>query len=140
MKDLNMDIKALENELKALITLKNQLAATPYNDAIYDELEEKLHDREDDFIEKYGEYLEDAFHDVHDELCPDSEVLLPIAYLANKYSVDESGEYDVPVGEGVFVEMDDYSGQDTRLALLPNPVRIMLIINGKDKQIVWSAE
>lgn len=135
-----MDIKALESELKALITLKNQLAATPYNDATYDELEEKLHDREDDFIEKYGEYLEDAFHDVHDELCPDSEVLLPIAYLANKYSVDESGEYDIPVGEGVFVEMDDYSGQDTRLALLPNPVRIMLIINGKDKQIVWSAE
>ena len=33
----------------------------------------------------YGDYIEEALRDVHDEFCPDSEVLLPIAYLANEY-------------------------------------------------------
>ena len=95
-----------------------------YSNPKYDDLEEALHDLEDAFQVKYGEYLEEALQDVHDELCPDNDVLMPIAYL----------------GKGIFVEADKYPDKDTKLVLAANPPRIVLTI-GKDKQeVVWSAK
>lgn len=119
-----MDVKALDNSLLEILKKRDELAKIDYNNPKYDDLEEQLHDLEDDFQEEYGEYLESAFQDVHDELCPDNDVLMPIAYL----------------GKGVPVEVDKFAGKDTKLILAPSPTRIILAV-GKDKQeVVWSAK
>lgn len=134
-----MDIKALDNDLTALIERKIALSKIDYSSEDYDELEEELHDLEDDFLEKYGDYLEDAFHEVHDEFCPDTDVLLPIAYLPNEIISTGNG-YDVSFKEGVFVEVDDYPGKDTKLVLLPKPTRIILQVDPETKEVVWKAK
>ena len=108
-------------------------------------MEEALHDLEDDFGEHYGDYIEDALHEVHDEFCPDSDVLLPIAYLANKYIVVEDQDegkkkFDVTAGEGVIVDVDDYPGKVCRLVLIPGPTRIVLQIGQQQKEIVWKSK
>ena len=119
-----MDIKALNSALEAIELKRAELSKLDYNNPKYDDLEEKLHDLEDDFQDKHGEYLEDALQIIHDDLCPDNDVLMPIAYL----------------GKGVPVEVDKFPGKDTRLVLVTNPPRILLTI-GKEKQdVVWTAE
>lgn len=128
-----MDVKALDKALQEIVKQRQQLAALDYNDPKYDDLEEKLHDLEDSFQESFGEELEAALQEVHDEYCPDSDVLVPIAYIAKSYSSPAAGKFEVASGEGVFVEMDDYPGKDTKLVLVPGPVRIILNI-GPDKQ------
>lgn len=118
-----MNVSELDADIREIERTKAELGKLDYNDPKYDELEERLHDLEDDLQDKHGEYLEEALKNVHDELCPDNDVLMPIAYL----------------GKGVPVDVDKFPGKDTRLLLVPNPPRIILAI-GKDKQdIVWSA-
>lgn len=133
-----MDIVALDNELQKLVLKKNQLSVMDYGNEAYDDVEEELHNMEDDFSEKFGSYLEEAFYDVHDEFCPDSDVLMPIAYLGKQYKV-ENGKFDVDFKQGVYVEMDDYPDQDTKLVLLPKPTRIILQITKEERNIVWTA-
>lgn len=135
-----MDVKALDKALLDIIKARQELTTIDYNNPRYDDLEEKLHDLEDDFQETYGDELERALQDIHDEYCPDSDVLVPIAYIAKKYQVSPSNEYSVSTSEGVFVEMDDYPGKDTKLAILPNPTRIVLNIGNEKQQIVWTAK
>lgn len=118
-----MDIKALDKALQEIVTQKAELGKLDYNNPKYDDLEEKLHDLEDDFQDEYGDYLEGAIQKVHDQYCPDSDVLLPIAYL----------------GDGAPVEVEKLPGKDTRLVLATNPTRLILKV-GKDKQeTVWTA-
>ncbi len=135
-----MDVKALDTALLEIIKSRQELAKLDYNNPAYDDLEEKLHDLEDDFQETFGDDLERALQDIHDEYCPDSDVLVPIAYIAKKYQISASNEYSVANTEGVFVEMDDYAGKDTKLAILPNPPRIVLNIGNEKQQIVWTAK
>jgi hypothetical protein len=119
-----MDIKALDKALLEIVKKRDELSKIDYNNPKYDDLEEQLHDLEDDFQDEYGDYLEKALQSVHDEFCPDNDVLMPIAYL----------------GQGVIVEVDKLPGKDTRLVLAPSPVRIVLTV-GKDKQqVVWEAK
>lgn len=118
-----MDIKALDNDLQAIEKKQAELAKLDYNNPKYDDIEEELHDMEDDFQDKYGDYLESALQDVHDQLCPDNDVLLPIAY----------------VGKGVIVEVDKYPGKDTKLSLVSDPTRIILTV-GKTEEVVWTAK
>jgi hypothetical protein len=119
-----MDIKALDKALTEIVKKREELGKIDYNNPKYDDLEEQLHDLEDAFQDEYGEYLEDALQDIHEKYCPDNDVLMPIAYL----------------GKGVFVEVDQFPGKDTRLMLLSTPPRIILAI-GKDKQeTVWTAQ
>ena len=119
-----MDIKALDNALQGIIKKREELAKLNYNDPKYDDIEEQLHDLEDAFQVSYGEDMEEVLQDVHDEWCPDSDVLMPIAY----------------VGKGIFVESEKFPDQDTKLTLVANPPRLILII-GKDKQeILWTAK
>jgi hypothetical protein len=134
-----MEIKELDKALVALARKKNELSKLDYASETYDELEEELHDMEDDLVEEFGDFLEDALHDVHDEYCPDSDVLIPTAYLANKY-IEQDGGFDVEFSEGVFVEMDDYPGKATKLVLLPSPPRIILQIDPTNRQVVWQAK
>ena len=118
-----MDVKTLDKAMQEIVKKREELSKIDYNNPKYDELEEELHDLEDDFQEEYGEYLEEALQEVHNKLCPDNDVLMPIAYI----------------GKGVPVETDKFVGKDTKLVLAPNPARVVLII-GKDKQeVVWQA-
>ncbi|MGB3180961.1 MAG: hypothetical protein WBB45_06205 [Cyclobacteriaceae bacterium] len=135
-----MDIEALNSNLIKLVDLKIELSKIDYNQPEYDDKEEKLHDMEDDFLEEYGDYLEDALHTVHDEYCPDDDVLLPTAYLAKQYIKSKEGQYDVKISEGVPVEVDDYPDKLGRLVLLPNPVRLVLTVGKVHKEAVWHAK
>lgn len=134
-----MDVKALDKALQEIIKARMELAKVDYNNPKYDELEESLHDLEDAFQDKFGDELESALQEVHDEYCPDSDVLHPVAYIAKKYNISDKNEYSVTNSEGVFVEMDDYPGKDTKLVLLPSPVRIVLNIGSEKQQVVWKA-
>ena len=119
-----MDIKELDKALQEIVKKREELGKIDYNNPKYDDLEEQLHDMEDDFQDDYGDFLEEALQGVHDEFCPDNDVLMPIGYL----------------GQGILVEVDKLPGKDTRLVLVTNPVRIVLTI-GKDKQqVVWESK
>jgi hypothetical protein len=119
-----MDIKALDKALQEIIRKREELGKIDYNNPKYDDLEEQLHDLEDDFQDEYGEYLEEVLQDVHDEICPDNDVLMPIAYL----------------GKGVYVEVEKYPGKETKLVLEANPPRIVLSISKDKQELVWSAQ
>ncbi len=134
-----IDIKSLDKDLTALVKAKIALSKLTYADENYDKIEEELHDMEDDFQENYGEYLEEALAEVHDEFCPDNDVLLPIAYLADEYIVKED-TIDVAPGQGVLVEADAFASAKVTLALAPQPTRIVLQAGNDHKEVVWRAE
>src|SRR5688572_23968797 len=119
-----MDVKALNKALLEIIKQREDLSKINYNDPSYDNLEEQLHDLEDDFQDEYGEYLENALQQVHDEYCPDNDVLMPIGYL----------------GQGIPVEVDKLPRKDTRPILAPNPTRIILSVNEDKQQVVWNCD
>ena len=134
-----MDISQLDISLKLIAEKKNQLFALDYNHEDYDQLEEQLHEIEDKLVDDFGSDLEDVFNTIHDEYCPDTDVLLPIAYLAKKYQATKDS-YDVTLDEGVPVDADDYPGKESRLVLVPGPVRILLQINNSERVEVWKGE
>ena len=135
-----MDIKALDKALQEIVNSRIELAKIDYNNPKYDDLEEKLHDMEDNLQDNYGDYLEGALQEVHDKYSPDTDVLYPIAYLAKTYTVTDKNEYSVAETEGVFVEIDGQPSKNTKLVILPNPPRIILN-GGKEKQkVLWTAK
>ncbi len=119
-----MDVKALDHSLLEILNNREELAKLDYNNPKYDDLEEELHDLEDDFQDNYGDYLEEQLQKVHDQVCPDNDVLLPIAYL----------------GKGVPVDVDKLAGKDTRLIIAPSPTRIILVIGPDKEQVMWTAK
>ncbi|QSE96776.1 hypothetical protein [Fulvivirga lutea] len=134
-----MDIQKLNNKLIELITKKKELCGMSYSDASYDALEEQLHDLEDRFLSDYGVYLEEVLHEVHDEYCPDNEVLLPIAYFPSQFELLPNGEFKVGCDQGVYVDVDDYDASETKLVLVPNPIRLVLNVGKTQQEIVWQA-
>ena len=134
-----MNIKELDHDIQEIIKKRNELQKIDYSNPKYDDLEEELHDHEDDFQDKYGDFLEGVLQDIHDEHCPDSDVLMPIAYLAKKYSISDKGVYSVEPSEGVFVETEKFAGKDTKLVIVPNPLRIVLNVSG-NQQVVWEGK
>jgi len=119
-----MDIKALDKALQEIVDQKAELSKLDYNNPKYDDLEENLHDLEDDFQDAYGEYLEEAIQKIHDKFCPDNDVLLPIAYL----------------GEGAAVDLEKLPGRDAKLMLAVNPTRLVLKIGKEKQETVWTAQ
>jgi len=140
MKFWIMDVKELDKAIQEIALRRNALKKIDYNNPKYDDLEEELHDLEDSLHVKFGEYLEDVLQDVHDKYCPDTDVLYPIAYLAKSYSINDKNEYSVATSEGVFVEVDSIPGKDTKLVIVPNPVRVILNVGKDQQQIVWTAK
>ena len=134
-----MDINALNKSLAGVADKINKINGLEYDSEEYDQEEEELHNMEDELMDKYGDYLEEAFDEVHDEHCPDTDVLLPIAYLAEEYIKNDDGSYDVLYNQGVPVEIDDYPGKETKLALVPSPTRIILQIDENNREEVWVA-
>lgn len=129
-----MNITELNNSLVAIIEKKQALSKLSYNDDRYDDMEEELHDMEDDFNEEYGAYLEEALEEVHAKLCPDSDVLLPTAYLPNNIGGETTAEK-----EGVWVDSDEFPGKEARLILVPNPARLILSVGKSIRKEVWTA-
>jgi hypothetical protein len=119
-----MDVKALDKSLQEILKKREELSKIDYNNPKYDDLEEQLHDQEDVFHDEYGEFLEEALQTVHDDLCPDNDVLMPIAYL----------------GKGVPVDVDKFAGKDTKLILAAGPPRIILSIGKEKQEVVWTAK
>ena len=136
-----MNIKDVNKALVIIVELRMRLDALTYDSPDYDNLEEELHELEDDFLEKYGDYLEDALIDVHDEYCPDTDVLLPIAYLAKKY-VKKDTTFDVlDDGQGVWVELEDeFEHLEGHIVIIPSPLRIVLFTSKNEKKIVWRSK
>ncbi|MFC5271626.1 hypothetical protein [Adhaeribacter terreus] len=130
-----MNTENLNKQLVALIEKKQALGKLSYNDERYDDMEEELHDLEDDFNEEFGPYLEDVLEDVHAKLCPDTDVLLPTAYLPNNLE----GESGADQKEGVWVDSDEFPGKESRLVLIPNPVRLILSVGKNIRKEVWKA-
>ena len=140
-----MDIEKLNEDFAVLADKINELDDMDYSDERYDDLEEELHDLEDQFIEDFGQDLEEAIALVHDEFCPDNDVLLPTAYFAKNYirlQKDHKGRYsyDIEFGEGVPVEVDDFPGQEVRLVLVPGPARLLVTVGDSAKQEAWRAK
>lgn len=138
-----MDIKKLNDDFCELVRRRNLLALLDYNDDAYDQVEDDMHDYEDEFLDKYGDYIEGAFEEVHEEHCPDTDVLLPTAYIAKKYieKTDKDGNLTFGVGpnEGVLVEADNYEKNYVRLILVPSPTRIVMTIDNRQPKVVWEA-
>ena len=105
-----MDLEALDQYLVSIIKKKNELQQIGYQDPRYDDVEEELHQLEDQLMEQHGKEMEQVIQDVHDKICPDTDVLMPIAYLAKSYvsAVDDQGKetYDVDLKEGVPVILE----------------------------------
>ena len=133
-----MNISELNTSLEAIILKKQELSTLSYNDERYDEVEEELHDMEDDFNDNYGEYLEGVLEEVHERLCPESDVLLPTAYLPSNISGSIEGE--TSHGAGVWVDTEEYPNKESRLILVPNPTRLILSVGKNIQKEVWSAE
>ncbi|MBS1488800.1 MAG: hypothetical protein JST43_14565 [Bacteroidetes bacterium] len=134
-----MDIKALDKAIQEIAFKRTELKKIDYNNPQYDDMEEALHDLEDVLHENYGDYLEEVLQEVHDKLSPDTDILLPIAYLAKSYSISGKNEFSVAHTEGVYVEVDSMPGKETKLVIVPNPLRILL--NTKEKQQeVWRSK
>lgn len=134
-----MDLKELDRALQEIAKCRMALQKIDYNNPQYDDLEEELHDLEDSLHVKYGDYLEEVLQKVHDEYCPDTDVLYSIAYIAKSYQVNDKNEYSVSTNEGVFVEVDTLPGKDTKLVIIPNPPRVVLNIGKNKQQVVWTA-
>jgi len=138
-----MDLKALDQALLQIAEKRNELYGIDYEDSRYDDIEEELHDLEDDFVEQYGAGLEDVLQDIHDQLCPETDVLLPIAYMAKKYIAtgpkdDGSEGYDVAMHEGVPVILEEYPDHNSRIVLVPNPPRLILQVSTNSQRFqVW---
>mgnify|MGYP005751430645 CR=1 FL=1 len=133
----NMNSKALNEAIVAILEKKQELRALDYNDARYDDIEEELHDLEDDFNEEYGDELEDVLEDVHGKIKSDADILLPTAYLAS--SLDGKELEDGDESEGVWVESDSFPGVEMRLVLVANPPRILLVLADQER-VLWTAE
>ena len=134
-----MNIQELDKELLSLFEKRIALSQMGYDHRDYDDVEEALHDLEDDFNDKYGDYLEGILSDIHKEYCPESDVLLPTAYLAKSFKIAADGSIEVGKNAGVEIELEEDPAASAKLLLLPTPVRIVLQV-GKIKKIVWKAE
>ncbi len=132
-----MDTKALDKAIQDIAVRRNDLKKIDYNNPKYDDLEEELHDLEDALHVKHGDYLEEVLQEVHDKLCPDTDVLFPTAYLAKTYTISAENEFSVANNEGVFVEVDSMPGKETKLVIVPNPLRVLLNMK-EQQQVVWS--
>lgn len=137
-----MNWDTLDKELTEIVEKRNQLAVMDYNDESYDDLEEELHDLEDDFNENYEDRLEAEIEKIQDKLKSDTDILLPTAYIANVYKPllpDANGivSYEVSGQQGVPIESEQFDKQDVRIVLIPNPVRFVMLINGRQLKDLW---
>ena len=139
-----MNWEQLDQQLTEIVKKRNQLSKMDYSDPSYDDLEEELHDLEDDFNDEYEETLEPQLDKIYAKLKSDTDVLLPSAYLANAYKEmlpDATGvvTYEVAGNVGVPIESDQFDKMDVRIVLIPNPARFVLLVNGRQMKDLWKS-
>lgn len=137
-----MDNQQLNKTLTDLTKLRYDLSKLKYDDEAYDTLEESLHDMEDAFLDDHGTYLETIIREVHDEYCPDSEVLAPIAYLCKSplhkgTATDGEPIFEPGKSDGVLVDAEDYPNKPIRLVLVPGPARLLFTFGGHVVKELW---
>jgi len=137
-----MDWNKLDQDLTVIVEKRIVLSQITYADPQYDEIEEELHDLEDDLNEEFGDRLETELEKIYARLSSDNDVLLPSAYLANNYIPllpDANGivSYEVKGQEGVPIESEQFDSQDVRIILIPNPARFVMHINGVSLKDLW---
>ncbi|HTF81198.1 MAG TPA: hypothetical protein VL947_05725 [Cytophagales bacterium] len=131
-----MDIKSLEKSLLEIVEKRNELAALDYSDEAYDQIEEELHDLEDDFVDEYGAEIEGILDDIHEEIKSDTDVLLATAYLAKSYKKTPTG-YQISTNEGVIIDSEKYPKNKLHLVINPQPFSFVLVIDNKEKKVLW---
>ncbi|MEY3451677.1 MAG: hypothetical protein RL711_1503, partial [Bacteroidota bacterium] len=89
------------------------------------------------FVDNKG-WTEDEITKVHKKLCPKSDVLSPIAYIGKCYHVETKADgtlrFDREPSQGVSVEIKGFEDEDTKLLIMPSPLRLLLIINDKTQK------
>lgn len=141
-KVLEMDLDKLDKELTAIVEKRIELSGMDYSNDCYDDLEEELHDLEDDFNEAYEAEFEVQLEKIHEKLQSDTDILLPTAYLANTYKPllpDARGivSYEVSGYQGVPIESEQFENMDVRIVLIPNPARFVMLVSGKQMKDLW---
>ncbi len=134
-----MDIKKLNQDFEEIADKKTVLSGFEMGTPDYERANKDLEDLMHAFVENYGTYLEEALYEVHDEFCPDNDILSPLAYIAQKYFKKEQHEYEVANEEGVSVDADDFPDGQNRLVMIPSPCRLIIQNEKGFKEIVWQA-
>lgn len=134
-----MNLPKLEELMMSLADFKTQLQNEATGSNAHTQLSLQIQQLHVQLSDEFGSYLEEALFMVHDEFCPDDEVKSLVEYLPT-YFIKEGTRYFLPKGEGVAVETDDYPGIATRLALVPNPTRVVLKVQDSgQEEVLWAA-
>lgn len=135
-----MNLIKLDQALIAIIEKKEELNTISVNDPGYYTREMELKKLEDKFLAAFGSYMEEVIFSVHDEYCPDNDIMKPVAYIASRYIKKHDRVCDVPKSEGIPVECDDFPGVKVRLVLMPTPTRLILQAENENfREVVWKA-
>lgn len=136
-----MNIAKLDEAILAIIEKKAELNKLSKDDSEYSNKEKELELLESQFLNEYGSFMEEALFNVHDEFCPDCDVMQPLAYIASDYIRKNDRMWVASKNEGIPVECDDFPGMKARLVLVPCPARIELQAENEDfKEVVWTAK
>jgi hypothetical protein len=132
----------LNLDLIEIILKRNELNRLTYNSREYDLVEEELHDLEDAFNENHGFLLENALISAHEKCCPETEVMVPVAYVAKNYTVINEAEsrtaiFEPAPGGGLPVDSPGNPHEVLRLVLVPNPPRILLKSGEEVREEIW---
>lgn len=137
-----MDLANLNELLIEIIEKRNVLNKMNYGDDRYDEVEDELHDLEDDFSDEFGDFLDKKIDEAHRAIKSDDDVLDPIAYIPSACDVlitDTNDKiFTANFGDGIKIDADAYEGQNTSIALLPNPLRLELLIGLEEVKTLWT--
>jgi hypothetical protein len=92
---------------------------------------------------EFGEVMHEILQDIYDEYAPDNDVEPLVNYLLSDYTVT-SNNTEIPTYsftgiKGVRIFVDEYEGKESRLALVPNPLKLVVTIEGEMPVTVWEA-
>lgn len=141
-----MNTKQLNETLLELLSKRFALKKMGYDHPDYDEAEETLENLEDEFVDEYGDEFEQILQRVHTAFCPDTDVLLPTAYLPRskfeQVTDEETGqdEYEIGPADGVWVTLKDFPNLDAKMVLLPSPPRLEILSMGGSQEVWRAAE
>jgi hypothetical protein len=92
---------------------------------------------------EYGEVMHEILQDIYDEYAPDNDVEPLVNYLLHNYNTANNGSeiptYSFTGIQGVRIFVDEYEGKESRLALIPNPLQLIVNIEGELPTVVWEA-
>ena len=134
-----MKTEQINQALEQIVLLKNRIHGMNPDSPDKSNLISELNQMETAFDEQFGSQLYEVFLDIHDELCPDNDILSASEYIAQYYEA-KGNQYFVDDKQGALVHMDDYPNSETKLVLLPNPLRVELNIDAYNKEEVWSEQ